>query len=433
MHSHPFDISAVSQRIWKEKYQLRAADGASIDETIEDSWQRVAQAAAAAERGRKSVKARYAQAFYDSMADFIFLPAGRILAGAGSGRDVTLFNCFVMGVIEDDLGSIFEHVREAAITMQKGGGIGHDFSTLRPNGALVRSIGSDASGPVSFMHVWDAMCRTIMSAGARRGAMMGTLRCDHPDIEMFIDAKADPANLRNFNVSVLVPDTFIDAVRKDSDWNLVFDGKVYRTVRARALWQRLMRATYDYAEPGVIFIDRINAQNNLNYCETINATNPCGEQPLPAYGACLLGSINLARLVTRPFAGDARLDTAALEEHVRLAVRFLDNIIDVSHYPLAAQKKEAKAKRRIGLGVTGLADALIFCGLSYDSDAARVQAGQWMAAIQNAAYLASAELAAERGAFPLYEPDAFMIGANVERLGDDVKAAIARMASAMAA
>ncbi len=425
MHSHPFDISAVSQRIWKEKYQLRAADGANIDESIEDSWQRVAQAAAAAERGRKTIKARYAQAFYDAMADFIFLPAGRILAGAGSGRDVTLFNCFVMGVIEDDLGSIFEHVREAAITMQKGGGIGHDFSTLRPNGALVRSIGSDASGPVSFMHVWDAMCRTIMSAGARRGAMMGTLRCDHPDIETFIDAKADPANLRNFNVSVLVPDTFIDAVRKDSDWNLAFDGQVYRTVRARALWQRLMRATYDYAEPGVIFIDRINAQNNLNYCETINATNPCGEQPLPAYGACLLGSINLARLVTSPFAGDARLDTAALEEHVRLAVRFLDNIIDVSHYPLAAQKKEAKAKRRIGLGVTGLADALIFCGLSYDSNAARVQAGQWMAAIQNAAYLASAELAAERGTFPLYEPDAFMIGANVERLGDDVKAAIA--------
>lgn len=425
MHTHPFDISPVSQRIWQDKYQLRAADGGHIDTTIEDSWRRVAQAGATVERGRKPVKERHAQAFYDAMADFVFLPAGRILAGAGSQRSVTLFNCFVMGAIEDDLGSIFEHVREAALTMQKGGGIGHDFSTLRPNGARVRSIGSDASGPVSFMHVWDAMCRTIMSAGARRGAMMGTLRCDHPDIEAFIDAKSDPASLRNFNVSVLVPDAFIKAVRDDRDWDLVFEGQVYRTVRARDLWQRLMRATYDYAEPGVIFIDRINAENNLNYCETIRATNPCGEQPLPAYGACLLGSINLARLVARPFEQGVDLDTAALEEHVRTAVRFLDNIIDVSEYPLPAQKKEAKAKRRIGLGVTGLADALIFCGLHYDSDAARKRAGQWMATIQDAAYHASAELAAERGAFPLYEPDAFMRSVNVSRLGDDVKAAIA--------
>lgn len=425
MHTHPFDISPVSQRIWQDKYQLRASDGGIIDATIEDSWRRVAQAAARAERGRKAIKERHAQAFYDAMADFVFLPAGRILAGAGSQRSVTLFNCFVMGTIEDDLSSIFEHVREAALTMQKGGGIGHDFSTLRPNGARVRSIGSDASGPVSFMHVWDAMCRTIMSAGARRGAMMGTLRCDHPDIEAFIDAKSDPANLRNFNVSVLVPDSFIEAVRLDRDWDLVFDGQVYRTVRARDLWQRLMRATYDYAEPGVIFIDRINAENNLNYCETIDATNPCGEQPLPAYGACLLGSINLARLVARPFERGADLDTAALEEHVRIAVRFLDNIINVSEYPLKAQMKEAKAKRRIGLGVTGLADALIFCGLHYDSDTARQRAGQWMATIQDAAYHASAELAAERGAFPLYEPDAFMRSANVDRLGDAAKAAIA--------
>lgn len=425
MHTHPFDISPISKRIWQDKYQLCAADGGTIDATIEDSWRRVAQAAATAERGRKAVKERQALAFYDAMADFVFLPAGRILAGANSGRRVTLFNCFVMGAIEDDLSSIFEHVREAALTMQKGGGIGHDFSTLRPNGARVRSIGSDASGPISFMQVWDAMCRTIMSAGARRGAMMGTLRCDHPDIEAFIDAKSDPVNLRNFNVSVLVPDPFIDAVRHDRDWDLVFDGQVYRTVRARDLWQRLMRATYDYAEPGVIFIDRINAQNNLNYCETIHATNPCGEQPLPAYGACLLGSINLARLVARPFDSDADLDTAALEEHVRTAVRLLDNIIDVSDYPLSAQKNEAKAKRRIGLGVTGLADALIFCGLHYDSDTARRRAGQWMATIQDAAYHASAELAAERGAFPLYDADAFMRSANVDRLGDAVKAAIA--------
>ena len=209
------------------------------------------------------------------MADLAFLPAGRILAGAGTGRDVTLFNCFVMGRIEDDLGSIFENVKEAALTMQQGGGIGHDFSTLRPKGALVKSIGADASGPVSFMDVWDAMCRTIMSAGARRGAMMATLRCDHPDIEAFIDAKADAARLRNFNLSVLVTDDFVRAVRDDRDWPLVFAGKTYRTVRARALWDRMMRATYDYAEPGVVFIDRINAENNLAYCEDISATNPC--------------------------------------------------------------------------------------------------------------------------------------------------------------
>lgn len=425
MHSHPFDISPISHRIWADKYQWKRPDGSLGDATIEDSWRRLARAAAAIEPGDDRARLVQENRFFDAMSDFVFLPAGRILAGAGTDRDVTLFNCFVMGTIEDDLGSIFEHVREAAITMQKGGGIGHNFSTLRPNGALVHSIGADASGPVSFMNVWDAMCRTIMSAGARRGAMMGTLRCDHPDIETFIDAKSDPANLRNFNVSVLVPDTFIEAVRGDKDWDLVFAGKVYRTVRARALWDRLIRATYDYAEPGVIFIDRINARNNLSYCETIDATNPCGEQPLPPYGACLLGSINLARLINKPFATGADIDTDALEEHVRVAVRFLDNIIDASNYPLPAQEREAKVKRRVGLGVTGLADALIFSGLGYDSDEARERASTWMSTIQNAAYLASAELAAERGAFALYDAASFMASSNIERLTNDTKAAIA--------
>jgi ribonucleoside-diphosphate reductase alpha chain len=425
VHAHPFDICPLSRRIWEDKYRLKKPDGTPVDSSVQDSWQRLAHAAAAAEKGSAQEISAHETAFFSAMSDFKFLPAGRILAGAGSGNDVTLFNCFVMGTIEDDLGSIFEHVREAAITMQKGGGIGHDFSTLRPSGALVKSIGADASGPVSFMNVWDAMCRTIMSAGARRGAMMGTLRCDHPDIEEFIDAKSDPANLRNFNVSVLVPDSFIEAVRGDRDWDLVFDGKVYRTVRARALWDRMMRATYDYAEPGILFIDRVNARNNLNYCETIYATNPCGEQPLPPYGACLLGSINLARLIDKPFSSDAAINTAALEEHVRTAVRFLDNVIDVSHYPLAAQKREAEAKRRIGLGVTGLADALIFCGLRYDSDAARALAGKWLSTIQDAAYMASAELAAERGAFPLYDADAFSASGNVERLSESVRSAIA--------
>ena len=244
--------------------------------------------------------------------------------------------------------------------MQAGGGIGHDFSTLRPKGALVKSIGADASGPVSFMDVWDAMCRTIMSAGQRRGAMMATLRCDHPDIEEFIAAKHDGKRLRNFNLSVLVSDAFISAVREGKPWDLMFAGKVYKTLPARDLWDRLMRATYDYAEPGVIFIDRINAMNNLAYCETISATNPCGEQPLPPHGACLLGSINLAALVDKPFEPGAGIDTKKLEARVATAVRFLDNVIDISRYPLKAQADEARAKRRIGLGVTGLADALIF-------------------------------------------------------------------------
>ena len=311
------------------------------------------------------MREQWAKRFHDAIADLGFLPAGRILAGAGTGRSVTLFNCFVLGKIEDDLSAIFEGVKDAALTMQQGGGIGHDFSTLRPKGARVASIGADASGPVSFMEVWDAMCRTIMSAGSRRGAMMATLRCDHPDIEAFIDAKSEPGRLRNFNLSVLVTDDFLAAVRADRPWELKFGGKVYRTLPARALWERIMRATYDFAEPGVVFIDRVNARNNLNYCEEIHATNPCGEQPLPPYGACLLGSINLARLIEHPFTGGASLDRAKLEERVKVAVRFLDNVIDISNYPLEAQRKEALAKRRIGLGITGLADALIFAGVRY--------------------------------------------------------------------
>jgi ribonucleoside-diphosphate reductase alpha chain len=788
----------ISEQIWDMKYRLKAADGTPLDHGIPDTWARVAKAAATVEP--KRVRARWAKEFAAALTDFAFLPAGRILAGAGTGRGVTLFNCFVMGRIEDDLSSIFENVREAALTMQQGGGIGHDFSTLRPKGAPVQSIGADASGPISFMDVWDAMCRTIMSAGARRGAMMATLRCDHPDIEAFIDAKADPARLRNFNLSVLVTDPFIRAVRNDEPWPLIFGGKVYRTVPARALWDRMMRATYDYAEPGVVFIDRINARNNLAYCETISATNPCvpgdtwvhtsdgprqvrdlvgrtfwarvdgqdhasapegffrtgakrlvrletveghalrlttdhrvkrvvrltrdridtewraagelepgdlvslndhracpswggdftqkegyllgllvgdgtlkrdkavlsiwrpaaavngidragvdgvmaealcaakslphradfigwqeitgrnehrlalgalrllanrvgmepgnksitaamergsskfyqgylrgffdadgsvqgnqrkgvsvrlaqsdlprlqtvqrmllrlgivsvlyderrpagvrklpdgrggctdyptkanhelivsgesllqfrdmvgfadhdkssrldaaiagyqrainrtrfvarvasiteeeiedvydvsipglnafdanglvahncGEQPLPPHGACLLGSINLARLVDKPFAAGARLDEARLEALTGTAVRFLDNAIDISNYPLPAQRKEAEAKRRIGLGVTGLADALILCGVHYGSPQAVALAGRWMAAIERAAYLASAELAREKGAFPLHDAERFLAAAHVQRLPQEVREAIAR-------
>lgn len=797
MTDAPTFLAPISEEIWRLKYRFNGEAGR--DATLADTFRRVAEAAASVEKGGKRVRARWAKRFYDSMADFGFVPAGRILAGAGTRRAVTLFNCFVMGRIGDDLGSIFENVKEAALTMQQGGGIGHDFSTLRPKGALVRSIGADASGPVSFMDVWDAMCRTIMSAGARRGAMMGTLRCDHPDIEAFIDAKADPVKLRNFNLSVLVPDAFIAAVREDKPWDLAFEGKVYKTVRARDLWERIMRAAYDYAEPGVIFIDRVNAMNNLAYCEEIHATNPCvtaetwihtregprqvadlvgkpfvarvdgedwasesgffatgrkpvvrlrtreghalrltadhkvlavasltryrretcwrearslkpgdlivlgdhrrqptwegsgtfehgyllglligdgtlkddaavlsvwaprqvvggpawagvdgvmeaaeraartlahradfagwcavagrsewrlklaalrdlalafgmtpgdkcigpaaehtssafhrgllrglfdsdgsvqgsqikgasvrlaqsdlgcleaaqrmlarlgiastlyaarraagasklpdgkggvglyptlaqhelviagdnlacfadqvgfadraksarlasllagyaralnrerfsaevlsvapdgeaevydarvpgrnafdanglvvhncGEQPLPPYGACLLGSINLAEMVSEPFAKGAAVDAAKLEERVKVAVRFLDNVIDMSGYPLAAQEREAKAKRRIGLGVTGLADALIAVGVRYGTPDAEALAETWMGTIERAAYLASAELAAEKGAFPLYDAKRFLASPNVARLPAEVQGAIRR-------
>lgn len=426
MHAHPFEFAPISRQIWETKYRLTNASGGIVDRSIDDTWSRVAHAAAAPESGGKRTRQMWADRFQSVMSDFVFLPAGRIIAGAGTKRDVTLFNCFVMGAIEDDLGAIFDGVKEAARTMQLGGGIGHDFSTLRPKGALVRTIGADASGPVSFMDVWDAMCRTIMSAGARRGAMMGTLRCDHPDIEEFIEAKSKSDRLRNFNISVLVTDAFIDAVRNDADWDLVFGGKTWRTVKARHLWDRIIRATYDYAEPGVIFIDRINAVNNLAFCEEIRCTNPCGEQPLPPYGACLLGSINLARLVSKPFSEDATIDVARLEEHVQTAVRFLDNIIDVSKYPLPAQRKEAKAKRRLGLGVTGLADALLMCGQSYGSNQSAKIAEGWMKVIQSAAYRASTELAAEKDSFPLFDAKPFLDRPNVAALEPEIRKDIER-------
>jgi ribonucleoside-diphosphate reductase alpha chain len=421
---HPFDMAPIARRIWEAKYRLKAG-GDVIDREVGDTWARVAAAASAVETGGKKQRAHWAAEFEAAMADFGFLPGGRILAGAGTGRAVTLFNCFVMGAVPDDLSGIFDGVREAALTMQAGGGIGVDFSTLRPSGALVHSIGADASGLVSFMDVWDAMCRTIMSAGARRGAMMGTLRCDHPDIELFIAAKAEAKRLRNFNLSVLVTDAFMAAVRADQPWQLVFGGQVYKTIEARALWQQIMRATYDQAEPGVVFIDRINATNNLGYCETIAATNPCGEQPLPPYGACLLGSINVTRFIDRPFDADADVDLRRLAARVATAVRFLDNIIDVSNYPLRQQRAEARAKRRIGLGITGLADALIMCGSTYGSADAVARAARWMAAVQRAAYLASSDLAAEKGSFPAFDADKFLARPHVQTLDADVRAKIA--------
>ncbi|WP_442943703.1 adenosylcobalamin-dependent ribonucleoside-diphosphate reductase [Nitrospirillum sp. BR 11752] len=404
------------------KYRFKGPDGTPLDRTVDETWRRVARALAEAERD----PALWEPQFYEALRDFAFLPAGRILAGAGTGRSVTLFNCFVMGTVPDDMGGIFAALREAALTLQQGGGIGYDFSTLRPRGAPVAGVGADASGPISFMDVWDAMCRTIMSAGNRRGAMMATLRCDHPDIEMFIDAKRDPGRLRMFNLSVLVTDPFIAAVREDGPWDLVFGGTVWRRLRARDLWDRIMRATYDYAEPGVIFIDRINAQNNLGGVEVISATNPCGEQPLPPYGACLLGSVNLAALVVDAYSPDARLDLDRLAQVVPVAVRMLDNAIDVSRFPLPAQQAEARAKRRVGLGVTGLADALILCGVRYGTQSAVELTRQWLGAVRRHAYRASAGLAAEKGAFPLYDRDQYLSRPMIQGLDDVTRAAVER-------
>ncbi|SEF92085.1 adenosylcobalamin-dependent ribonucleoside-diphosphate reductase [Jhaorihella thermophila] len=410
----------IAEQIWDMKYRLKDEEGHPLDLTVEDTWRRIARAMAAVETDPEAWEDR----FYAALEDFRFLPAGRITAGAGTNRDVTLFNCFVMGTIPDSMGGIFEMLKEAALTMQQGGGIGYDFSTIRPRGAPVAGVAADASGPLSFMDVWDAMCRTIMSAGSRRGAMMGCMRCDHPDIEDFIAAKSDPARLRNFNLSILVTDAFMQAVKDDAPWELVFDGKVYHTVPARDLWNRIMKATYDYAEPGVIFIDRINRMNNLAYCETIAATNPCGEQPLPPYGACLLGSINLARLVRDPFTDDARLDEEELTELVRTAVRLMDNVVDVSKFPLPQQQEEARNKRRIGLGVTGLADALLMLRLRYGGDEAVAQTEEWLHRIARAAYLASVDLAKDKGAFPLFDAEKYLASGNMQHMDEDVREAI---------
>lgn len=438
----------IARHIWDTKYRFRRGEQA-VDETIEDTWRRVAEAVAGVET---QDPAGWAARFNQVLADFRFLPGGRILAGAGTGRRTTLFNCFVMGRVDDSMDGIFDALKEGAITMQQGGGVGYDFSTLRPFGTPARSVGGIASGPVSFMRIWDSMCATLLSTGARRGAMMATLRCDHPDIERFVEAKQDARDLRHFNLSVLVTDDFMNAVARDADWPLVFpvsrldaperglkqgtvkriwpgaDGpvpcRVLRTVSARGLWNKITRASYDYAEPGVLFIDRINRQNNLGYTEQISATNPCGEIPLPAYGACNLGSVNLTRFVDHPFTPVASLDVTAIRETVRTAVRLMDNVIDASLFPVEAQARQARASRRLGLGLTGLADALIMLGVRYgDEDSYRL-AADMMRAICHSAYRASAELAQEKGPFPQYDEKAYLDAPFVQALPEDIRQGI---------
>jgi ribonucleoside-diphosphate reductase alpha chain len=436
----PLD-TPIARHVWETRYRAGAAEA-----SVEATWRRVAHALAELEPADRT---EWERRFLDIMQDFQFLPGGRIQAGAGSDRDVTMFNCFVMGTIEDSIPGIFRALEEGAVTMQRGGGVGYDFSTIRPSGARARTTGAIASGPVSFMDVWDAMCATIQSTGARRGAMMATLRCDHPDIVAFIEAKRRADRLRHFNLSVQVTDAFMRAIELDATWPLVFPEsrlagagetllrewpgeasavpcRVVRRLSARALWDRLLRASYDSGEPGVLFIDRINRLNNLWYCERITATNPCGEVPLPPYGACDLGAINLTRLIRDPFTPQARLDTDRLVAIASTAVRLLDNVIDASRFPLPAQRVAVHKARRMGLGITGLADALIMLGLRYGSEPSLAFASETMRTICHTAYRQSIAIAEEKGCFPDFERERYLEAPFIRGLPTDIRDGVAR-------
>lgn len=349
--------------------------------------------------------------------DMRFLPAGRVQSDIGSTRGTTAFNCFVSETIEDSMEGIMESATNGALTMRKGGGIGYDFSTIRPRGDNIVSLDSKSSGPVSFMQIYDSVCKTVSSAGNRRGAQMGVLRVDHPDIEEFVEAKANTDNLTQFNISVGVTDEFMEAVQKDGEFELVFDDRVYDRVSARYLWDKIMRLTWDWAEPGILFIDRINEANNLYYCETISATNPCGEQPLPPNGACLLGSFNLAKYVTEK----GKFDLEGFRKDIPIVVRAMDNIIDRTSYPLDAQEVEAKNKRRMGLGVTAAANCGEALGYEYGSPGFIRWINRLMKTLANECYRESAVLANEKGAFPLYDAEKFIEGEFFQKLDEDVQ------------
>ena len=403
----------VSRDIWTDKYRWGDED------TQEDPLRRVVEGVYVHDPSQE-----HKEAAKEALMKRLFCPGGRVLAGAGTDKVVTAFNCYVMSTIPDSMEGISEVLRDSMLTMQQGGGIGMDFSTLRPTGAYLARTQAVASGPLPFMDMWDSMCSTIMSAGSRRGAMMGVLHCEHPDLPEFIKAKQEPGRLTNFNLSVLVSDAFMDAVTNDEDWYLGFpqpraDGQhlfiaereddddwyVYDKWKARDLWEMITQSTYEYSEPGVIFIDKVNDNNPLQYCEEINATNPCGEQPLPPNGCCNLGSVNLARMVKRPFKDGAWFDYDLLDRVTRIGVRFLDNTIDIANFPLDKQRQEELSKRRIGLGITGLGDALMQLKIRYGTERALQTTDAIMAVIKNAAADESALLAEERGAFPMYSPE----------------------------
>lgn len=435
-------MQEITKQILKEKYLK------GNEKHINDVRERVAFALADVEGEGKAIT--YRLPFYNALKRG-FIPAGRINSAAGTGIQATLLNCFVQPVGDSMIGyengkpGIMVAVEQASETMRRGGGVGYDFSRIRPIGAKVKGTHSSASGPLSYMRVFDAMCQTVESAGARRGAQMGILRCDHPDIEAFVAAKAKPyteKELSQFNISVAVTDSFMQAVKGNKPFDLVHPAEpgddliaqgayqrddglwVYRRINARELWEKIMQSTYDFADPGVVFIDRMNEENNLAYCESIEATNPCGEQPLPDYGCCCLGSINLVEMVKNPFTPDAYLDVKRLGETVHYAVRMLDNTLDLTVWPLDEQRKEAHAKRRIGLGVTGLADALLMMGLKYDSEDARRWAGNTLRMIRDVAYEASVDIAKEKGAFPMFDAEAYLKSPFIKRLPVHLRDAI---------
>jgi ribonucleoside-diphosphate reductase alpha chain len=398
---------AISEEIHSSKYRGKG-------ESFYDAMMRLSGTLCDSEQHRQGLK--------DILLNMRFLPAGRVQAAVGSPHQTTAFNCFVSGTIEDSIEGIMDAFKESALTQRQGGGIGYDFSTIRPAGTNIKTLSSPASGPLSFMHIGDAVCGTVSSAGNRRGAQMGVLRVDHPDIEEFIEAKHNSDNLTRYNISVGITDEFMKCLKSKKPFELKWQGEVVRLVNAQSLWDKLMRSTWDWAEPGVLFIDRINHWNNLYYCETIAATNPCGEQPLPPHGACLLGSFNLVKYVD---VETKQFDGLKFRQDIQDIIRMMDNVIDETIYPLPAQEKEAKAKRRMGIGVTGLANALEIMGMEYGSEEFLSVTKKIMKALRDESYMASAILSAEKGSFPLFDKEKYLEGKFVKTLPESIRKLIA--------